>query len=679
MSMVKRGIVGLVCILALTSVHDVCASEQATGSETSPMTEEYWRVRLSPWPHRFEWLGETPVHVDKLVLTVPAERSEVVDGAVADICVTVSSLCGRPPIVASSAPEDATFILRLNTGRIPGIAGSPEARKPQGYHMMPFEVEGKPGLAIWSHDPAGALYASQTLRQLLRKDEEGRLLMPRVRITDAPDLEDRGYWLAARREPAMWDLAGWKKHIDWAASRRFNVILVLIAERDSPLFYNSKAFPKHVSPDHPLAEAGVFRAVVDYGRRRAVRIVPTIPHLDFLVHLWRSKPEALVSLKGRRTFRGVSNEDREVVDFSRPEALEVLTELIADMALVTGADELSVWPVEAPWATNEEALLAEVKALCKAHQAAAEQVSRPLTLRLLTNPLTFAISGEMSRVLPPTVKIDVYGSQRGTYHLGGMKLDEATMQIMRDSGFHFSMVPAYGRLFWSGLPLALPALARDNAIESAGQGAQGLVANGGDQPTTFALNYAAGAEFAWNTHGRTLQEFIEAWARAQGYAQPENVPDLYEHLENASVAVGLAHGQRFLPRRMSISFCIEEPAQGDPEKRRVEFIEPLEKALVAAEAAAEAALAIGADRLITETAVMRALTKGVLNLHLAIAARESGTGNDAYRAHLETALAEFSRIEAAWPGLCQLNPGTEPEDPVWPYRREIRELLAQEE
>jgi len=677
MSMPIRGLSALLWALVFAGAQVVCASEPMTNAEVSAVTEQYWRTRLFPWPHQFEWLGRTPADADELVLVAPVERSDVLDEAVGNICAAVTRLCGRPPAVATSTPEEPGFILRLGVGRTGGTAIPPQADKAQGYYIEPFEAEQSHGLALWGHDPAGAFYAIQTLRQLMETDENGRLIMPRVRIADAPDLRDRGYFLDGRREPKTWDLAGWKKHIDWAASHRFNTILVLVTSGGSRLLYHSAAFPEQVRRSYPLAEPGVLRAVVEYGRRKAVRIVPTIPHLDFLTELWKDYRDAMMSIKGRRSFGGTITEDRRAVDFRRPEALEVLTRLIVDVVSASGADELSVWPVEDLWATHED-ILAQVAALCNAWDAARRQVSEPLTLRMLTTPTTFPVSEEMFRILPRNVKVDYYGGM-ATYTLAGMRFNDATIHVLQRGGFHFTTMPAYGRLFWDGVPLAFPALCRDNAIASAKRGACGVVANGGDQPTAFAVNYAAGAEFAWNLRGRNVSDFLRAWAHVNSLPQPENVAAFYGHLEKASIRLCLAHHEHFQAHRATIAAWIDEPAKGDPAKRRRQFIEPLKEALAHARAAAELAEAVGVHRLKTEAEVMRSLAGGILNLHEAIAARESARGYESYRAHLEAALEEFSRLEEVWPELQRLNPGTVPQDPATPYRREIAELLADDE
>jgi len=649
-------------LLLVTAMLDGNGTFAAQGRDKDvSLAKQDWRLRLFPCPHRLDWKGEVAVDVTKLALLRPPSPSAVLSVAVEDVCADIARLCGQAPKVVAQCPADATYVLHFREDGILELPLIARADTPQGYQIAPSRCGDVPALLLAGHDSAGALYASQTLRQLLRSDESKRLLIPQICVVDAPDLEDRGYFLDVRREPKTWNLDGWKSHIDWAAGQRFNTILVLITDGQG-LGYPSRAFAEFVNKKHPLSAPELLPAVIEYGRRHAVRIVPTIPHIDVFIHdLFRNRPGIMMSTEWR-------GKKRQVVDYRHPEAAELLRRLVRDLVEVTQPKELSVWPTEAPWQTAEDSLV-QTMALYEACRAATEKGPK-LTLRLLTTPVTFGVSQKMFHQLPPTVKVDYYGGM-GTYTLRGMRFHETTISALREGQFHFSTMPAFGRLFWQGVPVPLPELTRKNTIASAEQGAQGIVTNGGDQPTTFAVNYAAGAEFAWNLNGRAVPEFLQAWAHRQGWSPSARVVDFYTHLERASIALVLANRENFLTDPLS---NLEAWGKGDAARRRKQYIEPLENAVAKAEAAAAQAKIIDAERLTTEAEVIRSLSAALLALHRGFAARDEGSPDS--RSHFATARHEFERLEKVWTTLERLNPGTVPNGPVAGYRRDLLDLLT---
>jgi len=402
--------------------------------------------------------------VSKLVLLTPASPSPVLKTTVADVSADIAQLCGRVPTVATKVPSGAAYVLRLSENAIADLPLPAQAKRPQGYQTTTSPTGDVHAIILQGHDSAGTLYASQTLRQLLRADDQKRLLIPKVKVVDWPDLEDRGYFLYDVRESKNWDLEAWKRHVDWAAEQRFNPILFKAIDARG-LRYPSRAFSEFIAKDSPLATPGQWCELMEYGRHRAVRLVPYIVHVGSWSYLFRDYPNVIMSLKGRKTY------------------------------------------------TTEEALV-QAEAFYKAFETATAS-GHKCTLRVLTTGITLEHPDQMFHRLPPTVKVDYYDGMR-TYTLRGIKFRKPAIKAMQDGGFHFSTMPSFGRTFWQSMPLFFPALTHKNVLASAKQRAQGLVANSGDQITAFAINYAAGAEFAWNLHGRTVPKFIQAWAQSQG-------------------------------------------------------------------------------------------------------------------------------------------------------------------
>ena len=641
-------------------------------------TEEPYnsRMLLSPLPHHIEIDKAVTVDGDKLVLLMPESASQPLSEGVKDLSVKIGQLCGHKPLTVNAVkdiPANAQCVLRFSENKInnPDLAAG--ARKAQGYQIVPASKGEKPGLYIAGADPAGAFYATQTLLQLLNVNDKRKLILPLVNVIDCPDLEDRGYFLDVRRESISWDLKQWKQHIDWASSLRFNVILVQIVTSAGGklLNYQSKEFPELINDNTPLSKHGLFRKIIEYGRSRAVRIVPTIPHPTCFEQLWKDHPDAMMSIKGRKTWGGaVIEDDRQAVDFGKPETVEIIRRIFADLIEQTQPDELSVWPTEAPWYTAEESIL-QVNVLHDVFLDAVGKNSDKVVLRMLTTPISLHNPQKMFKLLPATVKIDYYGSME-TYTLKGIQFRDPAIEIMREKGFHFSTMPMYGRLFWQSAPIIFPKLCKENAVVSARKGAQGLVANGGDQPTAFMVNYATSAEYSWNLDGRDVSQFIEVLAAKQEWPKPESVADFYLHLEQACIPITLVtQSEGFLPEKLSA--LQQRLEKVSPENLRSNYIEPLQKAVTEAQRALSIAKIIDYERFKIEVEVILAMSRALLSLHQGF----YHYGKDASKARgfFEEAKEHFRDLERVWPELERINPGTVKNGPMPGYRRDLPEFL----
>jgi hexosaminidase len=120
---------------------------------------------------------------------------------------------------------------------------------------------------ITGNADAGLFYGVQTLVQLLKRDEVGRLLLPKGAIEDWPKLQLRFlHWDTKHHQDRMETL---KRYLDWAA--RFKVNMIGFELED-----------KFEYPSHPVIGApGAFttaqlQELVDYGLERYIQIVPNV-------------------------------------------------------------------------------------------------------------------------------------------------------------------------------------------------------------------------------------------------------------------------------------------------------------------------------------------------------------------------------------------------------------------
>lgn len=122
-------------------------------------------------------------------------------------------------------------------------------------------------IEITGNDSPGLFYGVQTLVQLLKRDEAGRLLLPKGVIEDWPKLQLRFlHWDTKHHQDRMETL---KRYLDWAA--RFKVNMIAFELED-----------KFEYPSHPVIGApGAFttaqlQELVDYGLERYIQIVPDV-------------------------------------------------------------------------------------------------------------------------------------------------------------------------------------------------------------------------------------------------------------------------------------------------------------------------------------------------------------------------------------------------------------------
>ncbi len=130
---------------------------------------------------------------------------------------------------------------------------------------------------ITGNSDQGLFYGVQTLVQLLKRDESGRLLLPKGTIDDWPKLQLRFlHWDTKHHQDRMETL---KRYLDWSARFKVNMIGFEIED-------------KFEYPSHPVIGApGAFTAaqmqeLVNYGLERFIQIVPNVQapaHLAYVL------------------------------------------------------------------------------------------------------------------------------------------------------------------------------------------------------------------------------------------------------------------------------------------------------------------------------------------------------------------------------------------------------------
>ena len=392
--------------------------------------------------------------------------------------------------------------------------------KAQAYLIAP---RGRDRLVLTSADERGVYYACQTLIQLLEPEmSRDQVHIPLAEVMDWPDMDERGLWNFP--EPEAW--------IPWLAALKLN--------------YGKMASTQL----HPIERGRRNRATIDRelleaARRRAFNYLPYILHLNFLhdCGLFRAYPELAGkgdgALTGRYFAHKAGNQHR-VPCASQPLLVQILQEWMEDIA-EQGAGEISCWLSERPGqcgcleCTAVGQFVLEARAFVAAWRRA--QTHHPdLQIRIFLSTTTTERDYRVLDELPPAVKIERACAtelervlHRPRDLMANPLLDHYAAEGRWIASYDVP-IAANGRV--DTPEFKVPQRSAHRVRDYIGQlvrrgysGAYGMMAWGGPERQICSFNIHALAEWAWNSRGRDEAEFAVAWARREGYAQPEAVAE----------------------------------------------------------------------------------------------------------------------------------------------------------
>lgn len=388
----------------------------------------------------------------------------------------------------------------------------------QAYLIKPV---GENRLVLAALEPRGLYYAVRTLHQLLEPSLSPQTVsIPLAKITDWPDLEERGVWNFPK--PEEW--------VPWMASLKLN-FGKMAETKVNPI---ERGKPGSVTLNMDLYESA---------RLQGFEYQPFLTHFNFLHRfgLFRAYPELAgrgdEALTGRYFAHKKGNQHR-APNAAHPLFRKLLAEWISDFAR-QGISEVSCWLSERPGGDDGLETTAigqdvmEVRALLAAYEEARKEYP-DFTIRVF---LSTVPSGRYYRVIaemPEDMKVE---------RACATKI-ERVMRLPRDL-FRNPMLDSYaaeGRWIASyDVPITANARVdtpefmvpessahrvRDyvrQLIERKFRGAYGMMAWADNGKATCGFNVHALAEYGWNLDGRSEQEFAIAWATREGYQDPEKV------------------------------------------------------------------------------------------------------------------------------------------------------------
>lgn len=398
--------------------------------------------------------------------------------------------------------ESKPFTLHLQIGG-PGSADLAKLKYAyQAYRIEPM-TNGN-GLNLIAIDGPGLYYAAKTLQQLIKpRLTPQHVEVPMLRVTDWPDMEDRGLWGTDNFA-----------HLAWMADRKMN-----IAEQisDVGVDENGKAFARIKGGREPIPE---------FGPKVAIKAVPVILHLEQVAGkgVVRAHPE----LAGKGGQEGC-------LCYSQPGVVDVIADWIVELASVPGVNEVDVWMTEnlhgqggcqCDQCKKQDRTVMEVKTIAAAW-AKARQRKPNVGLRVLTSEETEKSNPAAFAVLPKGIKIWYYHSLL-TYTAGESPMVRPYLEEFARKGRWIGMCPNLVSIIHFAQPFTGPHFVHYRMNEFIDKGMQGFIGYATPRVYYAFFNVEAAAEWGWNVKGRSTYEFSASWAVREGLSEPEKFADWVE-------------------------------------------------------------------------------------------------------------------------------------------------------
>jgi hypothetical protein len=459
----------------------------AAPPESRPISQDEalnWTRYLVPLPKKIEFLSKTELPAAEVGIylgdTTPLARQ---GGKELRECLGG----GSPPL-----KPRFTLKLTLNEAE-PALADLPH--RDQAYVIRP--AEDGDALSLIGGGPRGLYYAAKTMQQLLKaKAADGRVQIPLVKVTDWPDLEDRGLWGGDSSE-----------HIRWMSDRKMNYdeqISSTGVDENKRCFVNYPPYKQKMIDDGPI-----------YG----VNPVPVVLHLEQLANggLFRAYPE----LQGKDAKPGA-------ICYSNPIFQDLLTQWLLLWREHPGVREVDVWMTEnlaqqkgcqCEKCVKEDRSEMEARVIVAAWRKAREK-QPDLGLRVLTSEETEKSNPKVFAELPPEVKVWYYHSLF-TYNTSEKPMLRRYLVEAASKGRWLGVCVNLCAHVGTWQPFTGAHFVRYRMNEFVDKKFSGLLGYAVPIISHVPLNAEAAAEWAWTAKGRSPREFAFSWAVRQGFRDPE--------------------------------------------------------------------------------------------------------------------------------------------------------------
>ena len=534
-------------VLSILAVAAFCGSVTAGVVKVTKEEEKAWLYYTLPLPHRISISGKVMVSPADMAVSLCANAGPVERNAAAILRESVRKGTGVAPagkgfqIVMGVVDAEGKVggVSLANAGKLKGFPNNDQA-----YVIEPV---GETKLVIGALDPKGVFYGMHTLRQLLAREmSREQIAVPLAQVEDWPDFANRGLWnscLTIYPELSMVKLNYMK---NYGSGSMLAVQPPPRADgQPAPLWtWGTKTLPKtaHLYKD---------------GQRYAFHNIPNMTHINFWPHkkgeVFRMYPE----LGGHGDTAVLPGGRHRMPCPSHP----MLRKIIADTLTLhakAGIMEVSVWTSEyygycscpkcIPPGGKPRQFILEARAIVGAWRDVKKKYP-DFKVRLFGIPLKrFGIipaAGKTAKAawnrempvimaeLPKDVVLEsvytLYRSRAGKRYV--RVLDDYAAKGYRIMEYTIGPGLLYNNFF------ALPQLRRNviNRFEAKWYGGLRWSMFSVDHDLTLRFlshEIDALAEWTWNTKGRSVPEFVKAWATVTGINQPDAVVEWAKYAVN---------------------------------------------------------------------------------------------------------------------------------------------------
>ena len=403
---------------------------------------------------------------------------------------------------SAQAPAQPAFRLSLELGGPDSARLKDLPRSDQAYLIEPA-ADGT-GLRLIALAPRGIYYAAKTLQQFIKgKAHDGQVEIPMLRVTDWPDMKDRGMWGGDT-----------SKYFRWISDHKMNYL--------EQISHTGIDKNKKTSVSYPPYK----QAIIEQGPTYGIEPVPVVLHLEQLggMGLFEAYPE----LQGKDASEGV-------VCYSNPKFSEVLAEWLVLWGKTPNVTEVDVWMAENMWSKKacqcdeckktERAIL-EARSIIKAWEIARKQVPT-LGLRMLTSEASESCNAKIIPTLPKEVKIWYYHSllSYNTSHVPMIGKFQPYLIDAVKAGRYIGVCPNICANVGSWTPMSSPMFIHARMNEYVDKGLEGLLGFAVPEIPHCQVNTDGAAEWSWNAKGRSVREFAVSFAVRSGIKDPEKFAD----------------------------------------------------------------------------------------------------------------------------------------------------------
>lgn len=476
------------------------AKAPAAGVEPVSAEEAHqWLRGLIPLPKRVRIEGKLRLSASEIAVRLGGAATDVAQAAadrlgrqLGEKTGTKESHGGFPVIVGICDAQG-----KIAGVPIPGADALAKcANADQAYLIVPLAER---GIAVAAGGERGVCYGLKTLEQLLLTHaSKDQVTFPLAAILDWPDLEERGEWGGSSTGD-----------IEYLADRKMNLI-----EAHSKLTLDAQG----------RGVARIDTAAQDKARLHGIKWVPIVTHLDQLVHtgIFGRYPE----LKGKGP-RAQSSWGSDVFAacLSEPKMADILADWFASLASIRGVSDICVWLSEShvqcgcPKCAGQNQYVLEASACVRAWQLA-RQHHPHVRLRILLTQGSYAVNDKVLAIAPAEVGITYYDGGR-TYNSSRDPMIYPLLEDFLRQGRWLGCYPQLTASWRIVSPWSGPQFIKYRMTEFVDKGLRCLCGYATPDNRFYDFNVTAAAEWSWNAHGRSEEEFAAAWATRRALKDPE--------------------------------------------------------------------------------------------------------------------------------------------------------------